>query len=95
MKLYLIIIFNIIYFILLLFIYLYLVKHLKCNQIEYFQNKTNKPKQEQEQEIDIDIDIGNCHQSKDMFDFSNLDNSKDFINCKISDLVNELDKNED
>ena len=44
MKLYLIIIFNIIYFILLLFIYLYLVKHLKCNQIEYFQNKTNKPK---------------------------------------------------
>lgn len=93
MKLYLIIIFNIIYFILLLFIYLYLVKHLKCNQIEYFQNKTNKPKQD----IDIDIDIvkGNCRESKDMFDFSNLDNSKDFINCQISDLVNEFDKNED
>lgn len=93
MKLYLIIIFNIIYFILLLFIYLYLVKHLKCNQIEYFQNKTNKPKQD----IDIDIDIvkGKCRQSKDMFDFSNLDNSKDFINCQISDLVNEFDKNED
>lgn len=91
MKLYLIILFNIIYFILLLFIYLYLVKHLKCNQIEYFQNKTNKPKQEQ----DIDIDIGNCRQSENMFDFSNLDNSKDFINCQISDLVNELEKTED
>jgi hypothetical protein len=91
MKLYFIIIFNIIYFILLLFIYLYLVKHLKCNQIEYFQNKTNKPKQEK----DIDIGKGNCRQSENMFDFSNLDNSKDFINCQISDLVNELDKTED
>ena len=28
------------------------------------------------------------------YDF-NLDNSKDFINCQISDLVNELDKTED
>tara|TARA_Y100000389_G_C17438808_1_gene507262 strand:+ start:1329 stop:1616 length:288 start_codon:yes stop_codon:yes gene_type:complete len=95
MKLYLIIIFNIIYFILLLFIYLYLVKHLKCNQIEYFQNKTNKPKQDIDIDIDIDIVKGKCRQSKDMFDFSNLDNSKDFINCQISDLVNEFDKNED
>lgn len=91
MKLYLIIIFNIIYFILLLFIYLYLVKHLKCNQIEYFQNKTNKPQQEEE----IDIGKSSCSQSKDMFDFSNLDNSKDFINCQISDLVNEIQKNKD
>jgi len=91
MKLYLIIIFNIIYFILLLFIYLYLVKHLKCNQIEYFQNKTNKPKKEEE----LDIGKSSCKQSYDMLDFSNLDNSKDFINCQISDLVNELDKTED
>lgn len=92
MKLYLIILLNIIYFILLLFIYLYLVKHLKCNQLEYFENKTNKPKEEIQQE---EIKIDNCRTSNDMFDFSNLDNSKDFLNCKISNIVSELGKIKD